>query len=143
MLPSERTKSPLPATPTEGRCTHSDCRIPSEIIIAYGSKSFLYAVSSSHDVTFFRQPWKDGKLIGPPQVALKLPFTFAFGYGGNGYGFPETCRLSFMFNPIFSGLRLLQLQIATKSLFRNLRSACGTTYASMNLIANFLSDRQR
>lgn len=65
--------------------------VPSVITVATvfapDGQSFLYPVSSSHDVTFFRQPWKDGKLIGRPQVALKLPFTFTFGYAGNGYDF--------------------------------------------------------
>jgi serine/threonine protein kinase/Tol biopolymer transport system component len=39
-------------------------------------KSFLYAVPSRGKVTIYRQPWKDGKTIGAPQVALKAPFAF-------------------------------------------------------------------
>ncbi|HYL47424.1 MAG TPA: hypothetical protein VEU52_10385, partial [Candidatus Limnocylindrales bacterium] len=39
------------------------------------------------DVTIYRQPWQDGKLTGPTQVALKLPFTFPLLAGGNAYGF--------------------------------------------------------
>jgi len=38
----------------------------------------------------YRQPWKDGKVIGTPQVALKLPFTFPLYYGssyGSSYDF--------------------------------------------------------
>ncbi|MGH9775594.1 MAG: protein kinase domain-containing protein [Candidatus Acidiferrales bacterium] len=50
-------------------------------------KSFLYAIPSRHDVTIYRQPWQDGKLIGQPQVALKLPFAFPLIYGGNAYDF--------------------------------------------------------
>jgi len=35
-----------------------------------------------------KQPWKDGKVIGTPQVALKLPFTFPLSYAsGNAYDF--------------------------------------------------------
>jgi dipeptidyl aminopeptidase/acylaminoacyl peptidase len=37
-------------------------------------KSFLYAVTSPSEVTFYRQSWRDGQLLGKPKVALKLPF---------------------------------------------------------------------
>jgi serine/threonine protein kinase len=50
-------------------------------------KSFLYAVASRGQVTMYRQPWKDGKTIGAPQVALKVPFTFPLEYHGNAYDF--------------------------------------------------------
>ena len=43
---------------------------------ARDGKSFLYAVASRGEVTIYRQPWKDGKTIGAPQVALKVPFAF-------------------------------------------------------------------
>src|SRR5262249_9742225 len=42
--------------------------------IAHDGKSFLYAVASRGEVTIYRQPWKDGKTTGAPQVALKVPF---------------------------------------------------------------------
>ena len=45
--------------------------------IAHDGKSFLYAVASRGEVTIYRQPWKDGKTIGAPQVALKAPFGFS------------------------------------------------------------------
>jgi len=55
---------------------------------ARDGKSFLYAVASRGEVTIFRQPWSDGKLIGAPQVALKVPFTFPLAYlNGNAYDF--------------------------------------------------------
>ena len=55
---------------------------------ARDGKSFLYAVASRGEVTIFRQPWKDGKAIGAPQVALKVPFAFPLTYaGGNAYDF--------------------------------------------------------
>ena len=50
-------------------------------------KSFLYAVASRGEVTIFRQPWRDGKIIGTPQVALKVPFAFPLDYQGNAYDF--------------------------------------------------------
>jgi serine/threonine protein kinase len=56
-------------------------------IFARDGKSFFYAVASRAEVTIYRQPWKDGKTIGTPQVALKLPFTFPMNYGGSAYDF--------------------------------------------------------
>jgi len=50
-------------------------------------KSLLYAVASRGEVTIHRQPWRDGKLNGPDQVALKIPFAFSLDYGGNAYDF--------------------------------------------------------
>ena len=57
------------------------------ITVASDEKSFLYAVPSRSDVTIYRQPWRDGKLTGPTQVALKLPFAFPLLAGGNAYDF--------------------------------------------------------
>jgi hypothetical protein len=56
-------------------------------VLSPDRKSFLYAVPSRADVTIYRQPWHDGKLTGPSQVALKLPFTFPLIAGGNAYDF--------------------------------------------------------
>jgi Tol biopolymer transport system component len=50
-------------------------------------KSFLYAVTSRGEVTIYRQAWSDGKVIGRPQVALKVPFVFPLSYKGNAYDF--------------------------------------------------------
>lgn len=51
-------------------------------------KSFLFAVPLRGEVTIFRQPWSNGKVIGTPQVALKVPFAFPLAYqGGNAYAF--------------------------------------------------------
>ena len=58
-----------------------------EALFTRDGKSFLYAIPSRHDVTIYRQPWQDGKLIGQPQVALKLPFAFPLVSGGNAYDF--------------------------------------------------------
>jgi hypothetical protein len=57
------------------------------VFFARDGKSFLYAVASRGDVTIYRQPWKDGKLVGAPEVALKVPFAFPLEYGGNAYDF--------------------------------------------------------
>jgi serine/threonine protein kinase len=58
------------------------------VSFARDGKSFSYAVASRGEVTIFRQPWRDGKITGAPQVALKVPFTFPLRYGdGNAYDF--------------------------------------------------------
>jgi Tol biopolymer transport system component/predicted Ser/Thr protein kinase len=54
---------------------------------ARDGKSFMYPVASRGEVTFYRQGWQDGKLIGKPQAALKLPFTFPLVYFGSSYDF--------------------------------------------------------
>jgi hypothetical protein len=56
-------------------------------IFARDGKSFLYAVASRGEVTIYRQPWRDGRLIGAAQVALKVPFAFPLSYAGNAYDF--------------------------------------------------------
>jgi hypothetical protein len=57
-------------------------------LFARDGKSLLYAVASLSEVTIYRQLWVDGKIIGAPQVALKVPFAFPLNYrGGNAYDF--------------------------------------------------------
>jgi hypothetical protein len=58
------------------------------VTFAREGKSFLYAVPSRAAITIYRQAWRDGKIIGAPEVALKVPFTFPLGYAsGNAYDF--------------------------------------------------------
>ena len=53
---------------------------------ARDGKAFFYSITSRGKVTVYRQAWKDGKNIGAPQVALKVPFIFPpFYAGGNAY----------------------------------------------------------
>lgn len=52
-------------------------------------KSLLYPVASRGEMAIYRQPWKDGKLAGSAQVALKLPFTFRQDYAGNAFDFSK------------------------------------------------------
>jgi hypothetical protein len=55
---------------------------------ARDGKSFLYGIASRGGITIYRQPWNDGKVIGTPQVALKVPFSFSPIYHqGNSYDF--------------------------------------------------------
>jgi Tol biopolymer transport system component len=48
---------------------------------ARDGKSFLYPVATHAEVTFYRQAWRDGKVMGKPEVALKLPFAFLLNAG--------------------------------------------------------------
>ncbi len=72
----------------DGKCT---ALVPG--VVTFGvvngkdGKSFLYAIPSQQDVTIYRQGWQDGKVIGKPQVAMKLPFAFPLVSGGNAYDF--------------------------------------------------------
>jgi Tol biopolymer transport system component len=55
---------------------------------ARDGNSFLYAVASRGEVTIYRQSWKEGKNIGAPQAALKVPFVFPLNHaGGSSYAF--------------------------------------------------------
>jgi serine/threonine protein kinase/sugar lactone lactonase YvrE len=56
-------------------------------------KSILYAIAGQHDVTIYSMPWHDGKITGPKQVALKLPFAFPLTTGGNAYDFSRDLSL--------------------------------------------------
>ena len=52
-------------------------------IFARDGKSFFYEGASRGEVMIYRQPWRDGKLIGAPQVAVKVPFSFSLSYDTN------------------------------------------------------------
>lgn len=56
-------------------------------ILVVSSLLFWCAVISRGEVTIYRQLWRDGKNIGTPQVALKLPFAVPGDYQGNAYDF--------------------------------------------------------
>jgi serine/threonine protein kinase/Tol biopolymer transport system component len=43
---------------------------------ARDGRSILYLVASRGEDTIYRQPWKNGKIIGAPQTASKIPFSF-------------------------------------------------------------------
>ena len=59
-------------------------------VFARDGKSFLYAVASRGEVTIYRQPWSDGKIVGASQIALKIPFAFPVRYfNGNAYDFSQ------------------------------------------------------
>jgi dipeptidyl aminopeptidase/acylaminoacyl peptidase len=59
------------------------------LVRAPEAKSFAYAVPGTRDVTIYRQNWQNGKAVGAPQVAIKLPFAFPLIASGNAYDFSE------------------------------------------------------
>lgn len=72
----------------EGKCSAVLPDLPTlEIHFAPDAKSFLYLTASHGETIIYRQPRTDGKLGGPAQPTLKLPFTFKLGYAGNAYDF--------------------------------------------------------
>ncbi len=62
--------------------------VTSNPTFARDGKSFFYSITSRGEVTIYRQAWKDGKSIGSPQVALKVPFALPLTYAnGNADDF--------------------------------------------------------
>jgi len=63
----------------------------STLVVHFSSdgKFILYLAASHGETTLYRQPWHDGKLGGPPQVAFKLPFALRQDYAGAAYDFTK------------------------------------------------------
>jgi Tol biopolymer transport system component/predicted Ser/Thr protein kinase len=57
------------------------------LVRAPDGKSFAYAVPGQRDVAIYRQNWQNGKAVGQPRVALRLPFAFPLISSGNAYDF--------------------------------------------------------
>jgi hypothetical protein len=55
--------------------------------MAPDNKSFLYALEKANEILFYKAPLKDGKLVGQPEIVLKVPFVFLFMMEGNAYDF--------------------------------------------------------
>ena len=62
---------------SDRKCTLLVPGVMSGVTSARDGKSFLYGIASRGEVTIYRQPWNDGKVIGTPQVALKFPFNYS------------------------------------------------------------------
>ena len=65
---------------SDRKCTLLVPGITSGVISARDGKSFLYGIASRGELTIYRQSWNDGKVIGTPQVALKVPFNYSLTY---------------------------------------------------------------
>ena len=61
------------------------------LVVRFSSdnKYILYIGASHGETTIYRVPWHDGKVTGPAQPAVKLPFAFHSGYSGNAYDFSK------------------------------------------------------
>jgi hypothetical protein len=61
------------------------------LVVRFSSdgKAILYLAAARGETTIYRQPWRDGELIGSPQPAVKLPFAFREGFSGNAYDFSK------------------------------------------------------
>ncbi len=55
--------------------------------MASDHKAFLYSLAGKGEILFYRQEWQDGKTIGEPKLALRLPFAFPLSFFGNAYDF--------------------------------------------------------
>jgi Tol biopolymer transport system component len=55
--------------------------------MAPDQKGFVYSIPGRNEIVFYRQEWADGKCIGEPEVAVKVPFTFPLQFRGNAYDF--------------------------------------------------------
>jgi serine/threonine protein kinase len=72
------------------KCTSLVPNLNSLVVhFASDGKSILYLAASHGETNIYRQPWHDGKLTGPAQVAIKLPFAFQQSYAGNAYDFSK------------------------------------------------------
>ena len=69
-------------------------------IFAPDGKSLLYALASPREVAIYRQPWRDGKVTGESQVALKLPFKFPLHYGNESDFSPDLSTIVYM-RPVY------------------------------------------
>ena len=50
-------------------------------------KAFVYAVAERGGMIFYRQKWQEGHVVGKPEAALKLPFSFRLYYSGNAFDY--------------------------------------------------------
>jgi serine/threonine protein kinase/Tol biopolymer transport system component len=74
----------------EGKCIPLLPELSTLVVhFASDGKAILYLGSSHGETTIYRQPWHDGKLAGPAQAAVKLPFAFSQSYSGNAYDFSK------------------------------------------------------
>jgi DNA-binding winged helix-turn-helix (wHTH) protein/Tol biopolymer transport system component len=72
---------------TDGKCVSLLPEVNTwTALFAPDGKSLLYAVASPEGVTIFRQPWKDGKIVGSPSVVVKTPILTS-GFLGDSYDF--------------------------------------------------------
>jgi Tol biopolymer transport system component len=60
----------------------------SMVRVSEDGKSFIYAIEGGKETIFYRQDWENGKPIGEPEVAVKVPFPlYSEVLGKNSYDF--------------------------------------------------------
>jgi serine/threonine protein kinase/Tol biopolymer transport system component len=75
---------------SDRKCIALDSKTTSFIFhFSADGKSILYLTAVHGETVIYRLPWQGEKLTGPAQPALKLPFAFRGGYGGNAYDFSK------------------------------------------------------
>ena len=75
---------------SDGKCTSLVPGTNTLVVhFAADGKAILYLAASRGETTIYRQPWQQGKLAGPAQPAVKLPFAFRQGFSGNAYDFSK------------------------------------------------------
>src|SRR5262249_33566668 len=77
-------------SPGDKKCTPLLPDIAASMIrFSLDGNSILYPAASHGQMAIYRQPWRDGKISGSAQLAVKLPFAFRQMYGGNAYDFSK------------------------------------------------------
>jgi Tol biopolymer transport system component len=71
----------------------SDASESSFIKKSEDGKSILYIVRKSDETIIYRHKWSDGRLIGKPEIAVRLPFVFDVSYGGAGCDFTRNLSM--------------------------------------------------
>ncbi len=75
-------------TPADNKCTVLSPGVATFFpAFAPDYKSILYMIPGQRESKIFRQPWANGKVTGPAQVAVTLPYAFPLASGGNAYDF--------------------------------------------------------
>lgn len=74
----------------EKNCALLDASLASFLFrFSSDGRFILYLKSARDETAIYRLPWHDGKIIGPAQPALKLPFALRQAYSGNAYDFSK------------------------------------------------------
>ncbi len=79
----------------EGECIQVLPGVSSEILtIVPDGRTLLYAISGRGETIFYKAALNEGKVVGPPEVALRVPVLFPPWLGYFGIGFKFTRDLS-------------------------------------------------
>ena len=51
------------------------------------NKAIIYTLATPEEITIYKLPWENGKVMGPPQIAKKIAPEFPLMYRGNAFDF--------------------------------------------------------